>query len=94
MVIISHNREFTSHLCPEKWLVDNGRLVIEGGKKSLMAEKIEIKEQETVIDGFGNVTKVKSTRKLSRKEQKEKEKRRANKIKNGEPLSSDDEEDL
>lgn len=91
VVIISHNREFTDHLCPEKWLVDAGRLTIEGAKKTLVAEKIEIKEAETVIDAFGNVTKVKSTKKLSRKEIKAKEKRRALAIKNGDPLSSEDE---
>ncbi|KAI8907225.1 P-loop containing nucleoside triphosphate hydrolase protein [Gorgonomyces haynaldii] len=90
VVVISHNREFTDHLFQEKWLVNDGRLVIEGAKKTLVAEKIEIKEQETVTDAFGNVSKVKSTRKLSRKELKAKEKRRKEKIKNGEALSSDD----
>lgn len=91
VVIISHNREFTDHLCPERWLVDAGRMTIEGAKKTVIAE-IEIKEQETVMDGFGNVSKVKSTRKLTRKEQKMKEKRIAEKIKNGEALSSDEED--
>ena len=92
VIIISHNREFTDALCPEKWLVDAGRLTISGAKKEMVVEKIELKEQETVVDGFGNVHKVKSKRKLSRKELKAKEKRIALKIKNGEALSSDEEE--
>ncbi|KAJ3315151.1 translational elongation factor EF-1 alpha [Boothiomyces sp. JEL0838] len=92
VIIISHNAEFTDALCPEKWLVNDGRLVITGAKREMAVEKIEIKEQETVTDAFGNVTKLKSTRKLSRKELKAKEKRRAQKIKNGEPLSSDEED--
>ncbi|KAI8900128.1 P-loop containing nucleoside triphosphate hydrolase protein [Globomyces pollinis-pini] len=92
VIIISHNAEFTDALCPEKWLVDNGVLTITGAKREMLVEKIELKEAETVTDAFGNVTKVKSTRKLSRKELKLKEKRRALKIKNGEPLSSDEED--
>jgi elongation factor 3 len=93
VIIISHNAEFTDALCPEKWLVNDGKLVITGAKREMVVEKVVLKEQETVTDAFGNVTKVKSTRKLSRKELKAKEKRRAQKIKNGEPLSSDEEED-
>lgn len=92
VIIISHNAEFTDALCPEKWLVNDGRLVITGAKREMVVEKIELKEQETVTDAFGNVTKVKSTRKLSRKELKAKQKRKAQKIKDGEPLSSDEED--
>jgi elongation factor 3 len=93
VIIISHNAEFTDALCPEKWHVNDGVLKITGANREMKAEKIEIKEQETVTDAFGNVTKVKSTRKLSRKELKAKQKRKAQKIKNGEPLSSDEEDE-
>jgi elongation factor 3 len=93
VIIISHHNEFTSALCPEKWNVNDGVLAVAGAKREMVVEKLEQKEQETVTDGFGNVTKVKSKRKLSRKEQKEKDRRRALKIKQGEPLSSEDEED-
>ncbi|KAJ3037886.1 translational elongation factor EF-1 alpha [Rhizophlyctis rosea] len=92
VVIISHHREFTGTICPEQWNVEAGRLTITGAKKELVVEKIEMKEQETVTDAFGNVSKVKSTRKLTRKELKAKEKRKAQKIKNGEPLSESDED--
>ncbi|TPX62487.1 hypothetical protein SpCBS45565_g06984 [Spizellomyces sp. 'palustris'] len=94
VVIISHNREFTGAICPEVWNVDAGRLSITGAKRDMPIEKIEMKEAETVTDAFGNVSKVKSKRKLTRKELKAKEKRRALKVKNGEPLSESDEDDF
>ncbi|KAJ3006801.1 translational elongation factor EF-1 alpha [Thoreauomyces humboldtii] len=93
VVIISHNREFTGAICPEVWNVDAGHLKIEGAKRDMPIEKIEQKEQETVMDAFGNVTKVKSKRKLTRKELKLKEKRRADRIKStGEDFDSDEED--
>ncbi|KAG0044740.1 hypothetical protein BGZ83_009989, partial [Gryganskiella cystojenkinii] len=55
-------------------------------------EKIVMKEEEVKIDAFGNVEKVKSTRKLSRKEIKEKQKRRAAAKKRGEEVSDSEEE--
>ena len=94
VVIISHNAEFVDAICPEKWTVEAGRLMVTGAKNAVKAEIVELKEQETVIDQFGNVSKVKSKKKLSRKEQKAREKRIALKIKNGEPLSSDEEEEI
>ncbi|KAJ3185315.1 translational elongation factor EF-1 alpha [Gaertneriomyces sp. JEL0708] len=95
VVIISHNREFTGAICPEVWNVEAGRLSISGAKeRSGPQEKLEMKEQETVTDAFGNVSKVKSKRKLTRKELKAKEKRRAAKVKAGEPLSESDDDDF
>ncbi|KAG0041442.1 hypothetical protein BGZ83_001794, partial [Gryganskiella cystojenkinii] len=55
-------------------------------------EKIVMKEEEVKVDAFGNVEKVKSTRKLSRKEIKEKQKRRAAAKKRGEEVSDSEEE--
>ncbi|TPX61904.1 hypothetical protein PhCBS80983_g00784 [Powellomyces hirtus] len=93
VVIISHNREFTGAICPEVWNVEAGHLKIEGAKRDMPVEKIEMKEQETVTDQFGNVTKVKSKRKLTRKELKLKEKRRQDRIKAGGDDYDSDEED-
>ncbi|KAG0248128.1 hypothetical protein BG011_000452, partial [Mortierella polycephala] len=56
-------------------------------------EKIVMKEEEVKVDAFGNVEKVKSTRKLSRKELKDKQKRRAAAKKRGEEVS-DSEDDF
>jgi elongation factor 3 len=94
VVLISHNAEFVDAICPEKWTVDAGRLTVTGREVKGKAETVELKEQETVVDAFGNVSKVKSKRKLSRKEMKAKEKKIALKQKNGDPLDSDEEEFL
>jgi len=93
IVLISHNREFTNALCSETWNVNNGDLHIEGQDYTARIEKLEQTEQLETTDAFGNTIKLKSTKKLSRKEIKAKERSRKLKIKNGEPLSSDDEED-
>jgi len=92
VIIISHNAEFTDAICQEKWLVNDGQLVITGAKNTMSIEKIELKEAETVVDAFGNVTKVKSKRKLTRKEIKQRQKIIKDKVKNGEALDSSDEE--
>ncbi|KAF9177499.1 hypothetical protein BGZ50_008695, partial [Haplosporangium sp. Z 11] len=76
------------------WSVEAGKLTVTGNnytQKNL--EKIVMKEEEVKVDAFGNVEKVKSTRKLSRKELKDKQKRRAAAKKRGEEVS-DSEEDF
>ncbi|KAF9439230.1 translational elongation factor EF-1 alpha [Entomortierella beljakovae] len=94
VVIISHNREFTDTVCVEKWSVEAGVLTLTGNNYAQKnVEKIVMKEAETKVDAFGNVEKVKSTRKLSRKELKDKQKRRAAAKKRGEEVS-DSEEDF
>jgi len=94
VVMVSHHSEFTSALCLEQWTINNGVCVVSGtSTPGGVAEKIEMKEETEKIDAFGNTTKVKSTKVLSNKEKKAKARRRALKIKNGEPLSSDEEED-
>ncbi|KAF9343754.1 hypothetical protein BGX34_006413, partial [Mortierella sp. NVP85] len=94
VVIISHNREFTESVCVEKWSVVAGELTVTGQNYTQkITEKIVMKEEETKVDAFGNVEKVKSTRKLSRKELKDKQKRRAAAKKRGEEVS-DSEDDL
>lgn len=95
VVMISHNSEFTSSLCPEVWKVDAGRLTCEGEPAWLSArEKIEQKQQpDEMIDALGNTVKIIAPKKkLSRKELKAKEKARKAKIAAGEPVS-DEEED-
>ena len=95
VIMVSHHHEFTDALCTEKWEVDNGKLQLYGtSTPGGVAEKIEMKEETEKIDAFGNTTKVKSTKVLSNKEKKAKARRKALKIKNGEPLSSDEEDDM
>merc|ERR1712147_140995 len=69
VLIISHNREFCENVATEKWIMQGGKLRIEG--ESVADEKEEEsgnKQQETVTDGAGNVIKVEA--KLSAKELK------------------------
>lgn len=94
VVIISHNREFTDTVCVEKWSVEAGQLTVSGQNYTQkITEKIVMKEAETKVDAFGNVEKVKSTRKLSRKELKDKQKRRAAAKKRGEEVSDSEDDE-
>ncbi|KAF9918597.1 translational elongation factor EF-1 alpha [Linnemannia zychae] len=94
VVIISHHRDFTEAVCTETWSINAGELTVTGNNYTQRAEsKIVLKEAETKIDAFGNIEKVKSTRKLSRKELKDKQKRRAAAKARGEEVS-DSEDDL
>ncbi|KAF9379023.1 translational elongation factor EF-1 alpha [Podila verticillata] len=95
VVIITHHRDFTEAICTETWSINAGELTVTGNNYTQRAEsKIVQQEAETKIDAFGNVEKVKSTRKLSRKELKDKQKRRAAAKKRGEEVSDSEEEDF
>ncbi|KAF9178730.1 translational elongation factor EF-1 alpha [Haplosporangium sp. Z 11] len=95
VVIITHHRDFTEAICTETWSINAGELVVTGNNYTQRAEsKIVQQEAETKIDAFGNVEKVKSTRKLSRKELKDKQKRREAARKRGEEVSDSEEEDF
>ncbi|KAF8953145.1 translational elongation factor EF-1 alpha [Podila verticillata] len=95
VVIITHHRDFTEAICTETWSINAGELTVTGNNYTQRAEsKIVQQEAETKIDAFGNVEKVKSTRKLSRKELKDKQKRRAAAKKRGEEVSESEEEDF
>jgi len=93
VIMVTHHTEFSQALCTETWNLEDGRLIVAGNHMPLVIEKIEQKETLEAIDAFGNTIKLKSTRTLSRKERLQKQKRREMKIKNGEPLDSDDEID-
>lgn len=91
VVMISHSREFTSALCSETWLVEAGKLTIEGTSAvDNDTTKIEQKLEETTIDAFGNVKKIKMKRKLTRKELKQRAKDKKKALENGEDWSSDE----
>merc|ERR1712176_1267366 len=96
VVIISHNNEFCSKLCPETWVMDAGHLETKGDAEWMLNQdtKIDQSVQITeVTDAAGNVTKLKQQqKKLSKKEEKQLVKKLKAKIKNGVPLESDEEE--
>jgi len=96
VVMITHNNEFCSKLCPETWVMDAGHLETKGDADWMLKqdEKIEAQEQITeVTDAAGNVTKVKQAKKkMSKKEEKQMVKKIKAKLKNGQELESDEEE--
>ncbi|GAB9465141.1 Elongation factor 3 [Globisporangium polare] len=92
VVMISHHNEFTSALCQETWNVDNGFLSIDG-QVSEDKTKIEQKDEEEVMDAFGNVTKTKIKRKLTRKEIKAKAKAKKEAEARGEYYSDSDDDE-
>lgn len=96
VVIISHNNEFCSKLCPETWVMDSGHLETKGDAEWMLNQdtKIDAQQQITeVTDASGNVSKVKQAKKkLSKKEEKNLVKRIKAKLKEGQELDSDEEE--
>ncbi len=107
VVMITHNNEFCSALCPETWLMQkdaadgiaqcnckgDAEWMAKASKESVQAA-VQLDE---ITDALGNVVKIekekKSKDKMSRKEKKQAEKIRKAKIANGEAVSSDDDWD-
>jgi len=96
VVMITHNNEFCSKLCPETWVMDAGHLETKGDAEWMLKQDTKIEQNQAiteVTDAAGNVTKLKQQKKkLSKKEEKQLVKKIKAKIKNGEPLESDEEE--
>eukprot|EP01059_Diplonema_ambulator_P004401 TRINITY_DN140_c0_g1_i4.p1 TRINITY_DN140_c0_g1~~TRINITY_DN140_c0_g1_i4.p1 ORF type:complete len:1078 (+),score=516.63 TRINITY_DN140_c0_g1_i4:90-3236(+) len=101
VVIITHNDQFSKHLCPETWLLEKGddgigRLDCQGDAdwmEAVMKEKTESVAMEEMVDALGNVTKVKQPKKqLTRKEKKMRELAKKKALELGEHWSSSDEE--
>jgi len=96
VVMITHNNEFCSKLCPETWVMDAGHLETKGDADWMLKQDTKIDEQQQiteVTDAAGNVTKLKGQKKkLSKKEEKQLLKKIKGKIKNGLDLDTDEEE--
>ena len=96
VIIISHNNEFVSKLCPETWLMDAGHLETKGDADWMLKQDTKIQDQAQITemtDAAGNKVEIKQEKKkLSKKEEKQLVKRIKAKIKNGEPLDSDEED--
>merc|ERR1712038_988381 len=96
VVIISHNNEFVSKLCPETWVMDAGHLETKGDADWMLKQDTKIDDQQQITemtDAAGNVTKVKGQKKkMSKKEQKQMLKKIKAKLKEGQELDSDEEE--
>merc|ERR1719247_409825 len=93
VVLISHNREFTNNICPERWVVENGRLCREGEVPS--DEKIDVdgaKGPDVVMDSLGNEIKVKKEKVLTAREKKKLEKKKAARRAQGLPSNSSEDD--
>jgi len=97
VVMITHNNDFCSALCPETWVLQLGHLDCKGDPewmKSLANEKVEVIQADTMLDAFGNTVKIKKdAKKLSRKEKKQKERLKKLRLKRGDKVTDSEDED-
>jgi elongation factor 3 len=96
--MISHNAEFYEALCPEKWILESGRLTVLGAEwmeevekarkkaEKLAKNKVDLAEKEEKKDALGNtiVEKVEEKKEVNRTDRKRLMKQRKEMIKNGE----------
>merc|ERR1711862_119145 len=96
VVMITHNNEFCSKLCPETWVMDAGLLETKGDAEWMLKQDTKIDQNQAiteVTDAAGNVSKLKGQKKkLSKKDEKQLIKKLKARIANGEKLESDEEE--
>ena len=106
VVMITHNNEFCSALCPETWLMQkdpadgiaqcNCKGDAEWMAKAAKEDGPAAVQLDEITDALGNGVKIakatKSKDKMSRKEKKQAEKIRKAKSARGEAVSSDDED--
>lgn len=91
VVIISHNNEFVSQLCPEEWVMDAGRLTTRGEVGWMNRQDDKISDQVIItemVDALGNTSEVKGPKKkLSKRDEKAAIKAIQKKIKAGDRKS-------
>jgi elongation factor 3 len=96
VVIISHNNEFVSTLCPEEWVMDSGHLETRGevGWMNRQDDKIsDAPVMTTMVDALGNTSEVKGPKKaMSKRDEKAAIKVLKKKIAAGEELDDDEDE--
>jgi elongation factor 3 len=96
VIIISHNNEFVSKLCPETWVMDSGHLETKGDAEWMNKQDTRIDDQQQItdtVDGAGNKLEFKGQKKkLSKKDEKNLVKKIKGKIKEGLALDTDEEE--
>jgi elongation factor 3 len=93
VVIISHNNEFVSTLCPEEWVMDAGHLTTRGEAGWMDRQDDKISDQQmvtTMVDAMGNESEIKVKKTLTKVEIKKEIKRIRKMVKDGQEL--DDEE--
>jgi len=85
VLIISHNKEFCDGVATEKWIMNKGKLRIEGAPVEEAADEKakELGPKEDVYDGAGNKIDLKATAAVSAKDAKKQIKDLEKKIKDG-----------
>jgi len=96
VVIISHNNEFVSQLCPEEWVMDSGHLQTRGEVGWMNRQDDKISDAPVITemtDALGNTSEVKGPKKkLSKREEKVKIKDIKKKLETGIELDDEEEE--
>lgn len=96
--MISHNAEFYEALCPEKWILESGRLTVMGAEwmeevekarkkaEKLAKKSLNLEQAEEKKDALGNtIVEAKEEKKeLNRADRKQLMKQRKEMVKNGE----------
>ena len=94
--MISHNAEFYEALCPEKWMLESGRLTVMGAEwmeevekarkkaEKLAKRELNLEQGEEKKDALGNSIAKAEKVELSKSERKKLEKQRKQMVKNGE----------
>ena len=96
VVMITHNNDFCSQLCPETWVLQAGHLDCKGDPEwmaNLANEKVEIKKITEMTDAFGNTVQIKQAKKkLSRKDKKAKDRLKKLRKKRGDVVSESEDD--
>jgi elongation factor 3 len=98
VVMITHNNEFCSSLCPETWVLENGKLDCKGDPEwmamAVREKATEFKQMDEMVDANGNVIKVKQPKKtLTRKERMARDKRKKAAMELGETISDSEDDE-
>jgi len=101
VVMITHNNQFCSELCPETWVLERNAAGVaelnckgdpEWMEQYLKAEQTKQAQVEEMTDALGNTVKVKQPKKaLSQREKKKADKLRQARIDRGEEVSDEEE---
>jgi elongation factor 3 len=96
VLIISHNKEFCDGVATEKWIMNKGKLRIEGAPAEEAQEEKDKKlgPKEDVYDGAGNKIDVKENQALSAKDAKKAIKDLEKKLKDGKKKKTLTEEEM
>lgn len=95
IIMITHNDEFCRQLCPERWVLEAGRLNTEGDVEwmaNAAKQDVAFEQIESMVDATGNEIKIKRKKKLNAKEKKKMMNHIKKKISNDEDLDSEEEE--